>query len=446
MWQALKKGKTWVGPIVNKKKEGTFFQEESVISPVCDSEGKIVSYVSVRRDVTQEVAMQEQLRQAQKMESIGRLAGGVAHDFNNLLMVIRGYASLLMKRLPEEHPGHRMAAEVNKAVDRGAGLTRQLLAFGRKQVVQSRLLHLHEVIEETAKMMGQLLGENILVVQDFDTDLFPVLGDPVQIQQVLMNLALNARDAMPKGGTLTMETSRMKVPSVASADFGEVPEGNYAMLTVRDSGEGMSPEVQEHLFEPFFTTKDQGKGTGLGLAVVYGIVKQMGGHIVVRSQTGKGTSFRILFPEAPSPAVFPAGEKPLVQGKSSGGTETLLLVEDDEALRRVTTEMLRSEGYTVIHAAEAQEALRALREPHLEIRLMLSDVMMPGMQGTDLAEEALRLRPELKVILMSGYADQRALNRLLSRKGISFLAKPIPDDQLLHKLREVLDAGARKEK
>jgi PAS domain S-box-containing protein len=385
--------------------------------------------------------LQEQLNQAQRLESIGQLAGGVAHDFNNLLMVIGGYSTLLLKNLPEKHTGHNMVGEIQKATERGSGLTRQLLSFGRKQIVQARRLHLGEIIRETEKLMRQMLGENIRVILDCAPDLVPVVADPGQIHQVLMNLMINARDAMPRGGAIHVTTSNVKMPSAASVDFTGVPGENCAMLTVRDEGTGMTPEVRSRIFEPFFTTKGQGMGTGLGLAVIYGIVKQSRGDITVHSEVGKGTTFRILLPEAPKTAV-PSKEATQLDKKPVGGTETILLVEDDEALRKLTTMILRSAGYRVIHASEAQEALRTAGDSRENIHLMLSDVVMPGMNGLDLADNARLLRPELKVILMSGYSDHHIMSEVLTRGNLTFVSKPISDDQLLRKVREVLDGGA----
>ncbi|MFZ4695288.1 MAG: PAS domain S-box protein [Verrucomicrobiia bacterium] len=438
MWQTLNRRETWSARVINKKKDGTLYEEESTISPVLGGEGKVINYVAVKRDMTHEVAVQRQLLQAQKLEAVGRLAGGVAHDFNNLLMVIGGYAGLLLKRLSEEHPGRNMVDEIRQAVKRGASLTQQLLALGSKQMVQVQSIQLNAIVEESGAMLKQLMSENVRVIRNCASDLVPVMGDSNQLGQVLMNLILNARDAMPKGGTLTVETSNLAAPAAMSLGFEEVPEGRYAMLSVRDTGMGMSLEVQTHIFEPFYTTKEKGKGTGFGLPIVYGIIKRFGGHLAVQSQVGEGSTFRILLPEARQ-------APPLAKAPSSGermgaGTETLLLVEDEEALRRVTTEMLRSEGYHVIHASEAREALLALNNASISIDLMLSDVVMPGMQGTDLAMEALRLRPEMKVILMSGYSEHKVLDQVLLQKEIAFLAKPIPEEQLLRKLREVLDA------
>ena len=429
-----------------RRHDGEFRWIQDVGTPRHDSRGIFLGYIGHCLDITERMReeeerarLKEQINQARKMESVGQLAGGVAHDFNNLLMVIQGHISLLLKRMPPEAPERNKIEEIRKAANRGAALTRQLLTFGRKQVTQVCRIQINEIVEEILKMIGQILGEDIRVIMECAPHLGLVMMDPGQIQQVLMNLVVNARDAMPGGGTLTIETANVRVPSEASASFVDVPGGDYAMIVVRDTGLGMTPEVQSHLFEPFFTTKERGKGTGLGLAVVYGIVKQAGGYIAVQSEAGKGATFRILLPEVRKTEA--SIKKALESDKSPvGGTETILLVEDEEALRKVTTEILRSAGYRVIHAGGAEEALRILRDPKVPIRLMLSDVVMPGMQGPDLAAKAQLLRPELKVVLMSGYSEDKIMNQILL-ESMAFLAKPISDDQLLRKLREVLDGG-----
>ena len=417
-----------------------------------DATGKALRMVGTNWDFTErkraeeeKERMQAQIYQARKMESVGHLAGGVAHDFNNLLMVVGGYASLLLKRLPEEHPGYRMIGEIRKSVVRGGALTQQLLAFGGKQVTQIRRIGLNPVVEESSNMLKQLLPANIQVIRNCATDLVSVMGDSNQMGQVLMNLIINARDAMPKGGTLTLETTNMDARSTVSLGFESVPEGKYARLSVRDDGVGMTREEQSHLFEPFYTTKEKGKGTGLGLSIVHGIIVRNGGHLAVQSQVGKGSAFHILLPEVQeTPAVKP--EASSSEPTRGANTETILLVEDEEALRKVTVELLRSEGFRVIHASEAKEALLSLNDSSVKIHLMLSDVMMPGMQGTELAEDAIRLRPELKVILMSGYSENQIVDQMIARDKVIFLSKPVPEEQLLRELREVLDGGESKKR
>ena len=434
MWRTLTQGKTWIGHVTNKKKDGTLYEEETTISPVLDSAGKIVSYVAVKRDVTGEMESRRQLLQSQKIEVVGRLAGGVAHDFNNLLMVIGGYASLLLRRMPANDSNRHMAEEIRQTTERAAAITRQLLIFSRKQVVQAQRLDLNETLKEVDKMIRQMLGESIKVVKCGGKKLDPVMADPTQIQQVLMNLVVNAHDAMPVGGTLTLETRNVTLPS---PEFPGIPEGEYVLLSIRDTGEGMTPEVQSHMFEPFFTTKDRNKGTGLGLAIVHGIVTTAGGHISVQSRVGEGSVFRILFPKAQG---MPHGKRfPSRRRKTSGGTETILLVEDDEKVREVLSQLLQFHGYQVLEVADANQAIVICRGSIARVHLMLSDVVMPGMNGLDLAMMAIRERPDLKVVLMSGYSDSNIMDQIASRNDLVFLPKPIPDDQLLRKLREVLD-------
>ncbi len=437
LWEILSRGETWIGHFTNKKKDGTLYEEETTISPVLDPAGRIVNYVAVGRDVTRELEAQQQLLQSQKMDVVGRLAGGVAHDFNNLLMVIGGYASLLLKRLPPKDSSHRMVQEIRQTTERAAGITRQLLAFSHKQVVQTRRLNLNESLAEVGKILKQLLGEDIKVVKKCAPDLLPVMGDPTQIQQVLMNLLINARDAMSKSGTITLETSNLELSSARSKDFPSAPEGKYAMLVVRDTGAGMTPEVQSHLFEPFFSTKERGKGTGLGLSIVYGIVQQSGGHITVQSRVGAGTTFRILLPAVRKNST---DGKPLSPRKKKlSGTETVLLVEDDNKVLEVLARLLEANGYRVIQACNGEEALRVCRSTRKKIHLMLSDVVMPGIKGPDLAQKIQTLRPTLKVVLMSGYSDERTMAQIIAQNNPVFLQKPIPHEKLLQKLREVLD-------
>ncbi len=409
-------------------------------TPLHNKEGQLLGCVRVARDITEHKKFNQKILHSQKMEVVEQLAGGVAHDFNNLLMVIGGYASLLLKRLPAKNPSHRMVQEIRQATQRATSITRQLLTFSYKQIVQPRQLNLNESVTEVGNISKQLLGKDIQVVKGCAPDLVRVMADPIQIQQALMNLLLNARDAMPKGGTLTLETSNVKLSSARSKDFPSVPTGTYAMLVVRDTGTGMTPEVQSHLFEPFFSTKERSKGTGLGLSIVYGIIKQAGGHITVQSRVGKGSTFRILLPEAQANPL--AVNIPQPDQKPIGGTETILLVEDEDAVRQVTAQLMESEGYHVIQASNAEEALRVCHDSKNNIHLMLSDVVMPGMNGLDLAKKITLLHPELKVILMSGYSEARIMKRILLQKDLIFLQKPIPHERLFQKLREVLDQPA----
>jgi signal transduction histidine kinase/ActR/RegA family two-component response regulator len=367
------------------------------------------------------VVREEQLRQAQKMEAVGRLAGGVAHDFNNLLMAISGYAELALSAKTDASRRERIE-EIATAADRAAALTRQLLAFSRKQVLQPRVISLNTVVSEIEKMLGRLIGEDIELVTRLTPTLLNVLADPGQLEQVLVNLAVNARDAMPEGGRLVIETENAECgPDHPLAD-AELEAGSYVVLVVRDTGHGMAPEVLDHLFEPFFTTKDSGKGTGLGLSTVYGIVKQSGGAITVDSGTGLGTTFRIYLPTAT--AEMEALESSSVPVSPRAGGEHLLVVEDNRAVRTFVSEALTTAGYQVLDADSAESALELLASDERPIDLLLTDVVLPKMDGYDLSRHALARRPALRIIYMSGYVDSPRLRELALREGIDLIEKP----------------------
>ncbi len=391
---------------------------------------------------TEEVLQQTeaQLRQSQKMEAVGRLAGGVAHDFNNLLTVIRGYSELLLARLRPDDPMHKDMGEVKKAADRASGLTRQLLAFSRRQFIAPKVLDLNALIANMDGMLRRLLGEDIV---ELCTELTPQAGaikaDPGQIEQVIMNLAVNARDAMPKGGRLTIETRNVTVGTPSRQSPSIVKPGTYVLLAVRDTGHGMDAETQSHLFEPFFTTKEKGKGTGLGLSTVYGIVKQNGGNIVVESKPGQGATFKIYFPLVEPDAQSGAGAPEVAE--PAHGRETILLVEDEPAVRGLVHETLRLHGYKVLEARHGIEALMTGAKYQGPIHLLLTDVVMPQMSGPEVAEKIQVVRPGIKVLFMSGYPDHPAFERGgISRESL-FLAKPFSPNVLAKKVRDVLDGA-----
>jgi PAS domain S-box-containing protein len=379
-----------------------------------------------------------QLRQAQKMEAVGRLAGGVAHDFNNLLTVIRGYSELILCRLQPGNPSRREMEEVKKAADRAAGLTSQLLAFSRRQFVSAKVVDLNAVVMNMDGMLRRLLGEDIIeLCADLEQDLGSIKADPGQIEQVIMNLAVNARDAMPTGGRLTIETRNVTVGKGPQRDTVMLDEGAYVMLAVRDTGHGMTEETQSHLFEPFFTTKEKGKGTGLGLSTVYGIVKQSGGTIGVESKLGCGTTFKIFFPrvdETASGATVPGASAVRAHGR-----ETILLVEDEPAVRGLVHEALRLNGYNVLVARHGIEALLTGAKHMGPIHLLLTDVVMPQMSGPEVAEKLTAVRPEIKVLYMSGYPDHPVFSQSGVKRGTAFLQKPFTPNVLTQKVREVLD-------
>jgi signal transduction histidine kinase len=437
MWDTLKRGEVWKGRIVNRRKDGALFQEDASISPVFDAGGRLRNYVAVKRDVTHEMQLERQLAQAQKMEAVGRLAGGVAHDFNNLLGVISGYGELTRQKLGDGHALSSKLDEILKAAGRAAGLTRQLLAFSRRQVLQPTVLDLNGLVLDVEKMLGRLIGEDVRLATTLDPDLGRVKADAVQLEQVLMNLAVNARDAMPDGGRLTLETRNVELDQAYAAGHAPIPPGSYVMLAVSDTGTGMDAETQARAFEPFFTTKGVGQGTGLGLSTVYGIVKQSDGFIWCYSEPGHGTTFKIYLPRVEE-AVEPVRKAPAAPPKK--GTETLLLIEDDEALRELLCETLAEGGYTVLVADGGSKAFAIAGEYSGAIDMIVTDVIMPGENGREVAAQVRSLRPEADVLFMSGYTDDAIARHGVLDAGTHFLSKPFPPNALLRKVREVLDA------
>ncbi|MBI5369384.1 MAG: response regulator [Planctomycetes bacterium] len=400
-----------------------------------------VLYDSFRRR-EREDQLVEQLRQAQKMEALGRLAGGVAHDFNNILTAITGYSELILARLRERDPLCKDVEEIRRASERAASLTRQLLAFSRRQILRPVVLDLNAAVRDMERLLLRVLGEQVSLVVALEAQAAPIKADLSQIEQVLLNLAVNARDAMPGGGTLTLSTETIEVrPSDRRSPPGH-PAGDCVRLLVADTGSGLSPAAQNHLFEPFFTTKDPGQGTGLGLSTVYGIIHQSGGSITVRSEAGKGCVFTILFPRAQG-AIEPARQKTSVI-KAPRGTETILLTEDEAPVRNLVAQVLERCGYTVIAAQNAGEAL-LLSERHAgPIHLLLSDVVMPHVGGPVLAERLLGLRPDLAVLYVSGYTEEEILSHGIGTQAPAFLAKPFTPATLARKVREVLDGHGRR--
>jgi two-component system cell cycle sensor histidine kinase/response regulator CckA len=421
-----------------RRQDGTPVQVRLSGRTVLDEHGALEGYEIIAEDVSERWHLEEQLRQAQKMEAVGRLAGGVAHDFNNLLTIVMGYSDLVLESLGATDAMRAYVEQIKKAGERAASLTRQLLAFARRQVLAPQALDLNTVVTNVDKMLRRLFGENIELSTVLEPELGWVKADPGQIEQVILNLVLNARDAMPQGGQLTLETANVELNEGYARSHESVLPGRYVMLAVSDSGIGMDAETQAHIFEPFFTTKEKGKGTGLGLATVYGIVKQSGGHIWLYSEPGQGTTFKIYLPrveEAAQPAEAISTGAPL-----AGGSETILLVEDEEGVRDLAGRILGLKGYKVITASNPTEATQVCERYEGPIQLLLTDVVMPTMSGRQLAEHVAFFRPGLKVLYMSGYTNSAIVPHGILEEGTPFLQKPFTPDSLTRNVREALDA------
>jgi two-component system cell cycle sensor histidine kinase/response regulator CckA len=439
LWETITSGGEWRGEFHNRKKDGTLLLARASISPIRDESGTITHFLGVEEDITAQRLLEEQLRRAQKMEAVGRLAAGIAHDFNNLLTVISGRSDLLCDKL---EPGGKLrdsVEEIRKAADRAAGLTRQLLAFSRQQILQPQILDLNVIVSRMDKLLLRLIREDIELRTAYSKDLGLIKADPSQIEQVVMNLAVNARDAMPRGGKLTIETSNVTLGSAYAGTHLQLTPGPYVLLAVSDTGIGMDEATKSRIFEPFFTTKEQGKGTGLGLATVYGIVKQSGGYIWVYSEAGQGTTFKVYFPQAGVPAV-PAADSSSQPHTSPQGDETILVAEDEAPLRRMVVEILESSGYRVLEAANGIDALKVAAGHAQPIHLLLTDIVMPGMGGRELAERMSAAYPKMKVLFTSGYTNDAVIRYGVLGAGAAFLQKPFSPQAVGRKVREVLDA------
>ena len=435
-WQAVLSGYGWQQESRIRTKSGREKTVEASVFAINGDAGQILCLVAIVRDVSERQRLQEQLQQAVKMEAVGRLAGGVAHDFNNLLNVIIGYSELMLERRNSAELLERGAREIRKAADRAANLTRQLLAFSRQQVLAPRILDLNDVIAEIKDLLLRMLGEDVELVVTPADGLDRVRADPGQIGQVIMNLAANSRDAMPQGGRFIVETANVMVDEAFSVQHANMPPGPYVVLSITDTGSGMTPEIRAHIFEPFFTTKETGKGTGLGLATVYGIVKQSGGYIWVYSKPGEGTTFKVYLPRVDAlPERMQTATAPAVNCR---GSETLLVVEDEEGVRVLVRDYLQMSGYTVLEAGRGEEALRIACEHAGQISLMITDVIMPGMNGRELAERMVLLRPDMKVLYMSGSAETAVYRKGILEPGAPFLQKPFGPPDLGRKVRDVL--------
>ncbi|HEV2749162.1 MAG TPA: response regulator [Gemmatimonadales bacterium] len=415
------------------RKDGSIITVETSARALSD--GRLLSTV---RDVTERRTLEEQLRQAQKMEAVGRLAGGVAHDFNNVLTAIFGYTDLLAEELPAESPFRQDLKEIRKAAERASGLTRQLLAFSRQQVLQPMVLRVNELVEDFEKMLRRLVAEDVELRLVLAPKVGNVRADAGQLQQVIMNLVVNARDAMPTGGKLLIETANTELSEQYVESHQPVIPGRYVMVAVSDTGTGMNAQTQARIFEPFFTTKEKGRGTGLGLSTVYGIVKQSGGYVWVYSELARGTTFKIYLPRVEAPPERPA---PSREAGTLAGTETILLAEDDEMLRPLAKGLLVKLGYTVLEAENAAQALAVASRHQGQIHLLVSDVVMPGASGRDLARRLAESRPDTKVLYISGYTDDAIVHHGMLEPGLNFLQKPFTPAALARKVREILNAG-----
>lgn len=396
--------------------------------------------LAVLIDITGRRQLEDQLRQAQKMEAVGMLAGGVAHDFNNLLTIITGYSQLILNNISDDDPNRHSVEQIMKAGERAAALTKQLLAFSRRQVLQPKVLDLNKLVTGLSAMLQRLIGEDIDLRLALNPDLGRVSADPGQVEQVLMNLVVNARDAMPKGGTLTVETTNRVLDESYAGRHISVKPGSYVMLAVSDNGAGMDQATQARLFEPFFTTKGSGKGTGLGLSTVFGIIKQSGGSVEVYSEPSKGTSVKVYLPRIDQPASL---ETESAAQRAPRGSETILVVEDEDMVRTLVRETLEREGYKVMDAADPLDARRIADQFRGHIHLLITDVVMPKVSGRELAVQLTRKRPQMQVLYMSGYTDNAIVNSGVLQKEVAFLQKPFTPAALTQKVREVLESKTR---
>jgi two-component system, cell cycle sensor histidine kinase and response regulator CckA len=436
LWDTISGGRTWTGRMINKRKDGGLYTEESTIAPVRDALGQTINYVAVKRDVTEQLRLAAQFQQVQKMEAIGQLAGGVAHDFNNMLSVILGYAEMALEKVDPAQPLHADLEEIHNAAMRSSEITRQLLAFARKQTIIPEMLDLNQNVESILKMLRRLIGEQIELVWKPKTDLWPVKMDPVQVDQILANLCVNARDAIADVGKITLETGNVVVDETYCAQHDGFVEGEYALLVVSDDGCGMGQEILDRIFEPFFTSKGVGQGTGLGLSTVYGVVKQNNGFINVYSEPGQGTTFRIYLPRYTDLSADIREEKAVEIPLSRG--ETVLLVEDQPELLIMAKMMLERLDYRVLTADKPSEALRQAEEHASEIQILITDVVMPEMNGRNLAERLQSLYPNLKTLFMSGYTANVIVNKGVLDPGVNFIQKPFSMKDLAAKVWEAL--------
>jgi two-component system NtrC family sensor kinase len=439
MWATLLAGEVWRGQMMNRHKDGSIYPEGQTITPVKDSSGVITHFIAIKRDLTEHRKLEAQLRQSQKMESIGTLAGGIAHDFNNILSAIIGYGEFTLMKMAADDQLRGYIKSMLEAAERAAKLTKELLHFSRKQDINKIQVDLNLIVATFEKFLTKIIGEDITYNTYLYEEPLPVLADGNQIEQMLMNLATNARDSMSSGGTLTVATEHIILDSEFVAAHGYLTPGSFALITVSDNGEGMDEATKQRIFEPFFTTKEVGKGTGLGLSMSYGIIKQHDGYITVYSEPGVGTTFRIYLPLSQSVARVELPE--CLEETPVGGTETILLAEDDESIRVLTKKLLREFGYTVIEAVDGQDAVSRFNENSTQIDLIVSDLIMPKMNGKEAVDLMRKVRPEMKAIFSSGYAPENLVDKVVLDGDVYMITKPVSPRDLLRMVRKVLDEG-----
>ena len=440
LWTTILAGGEWRGEFHNRKKNGDLYWEQALIAPIRDNSNAITHFIAIKEDITERKQLETHLRHAQKMDAIGQLAGGIAHDFNNILTAIVGYASIMELKLPTDSPLKKNAAQIVVTAERGASLTQGLLAFSRKQVSNPVVIDLNEIITRVHQLLLRLISEDIHLEINLDHHVLPVLADSGQIEQVLMNMSTNARDALPHGGSIVITTEAVTLDTdfVIARGFGT--PGRYALLTISDSGAGMEAEIVKHVFEPFYTTKEQGKGTGLGLSIVYGIIKEHNGYVLCYSTIGIGTIFQIYLPLLDA---SPAETEEKIQERQQDVQEQnyILLAEDNEMSRAFGREILEEFGYSVVEAVDGEDALEKFRKLGGQISLVILDVIMPKMNGREVYDTIRGIAPNVRVLFCSGYARDVVISQGGLEEGMDYLAKPFTPKELLMKIREVLDYG-----
>jgi PAS domain S-box-containing protein len=439
MWNRLSQGETWSGHFVNRHRDGALFKWASTISPMLDSEDRITSYVAVCRDITRESQLEEQLRQSQKMDAVGRLASGISHDFNNLMSAILVHTDALLDDMGPDHELQSEIQIIRQVAERGADLTRQLLAFGKRQMLNPRIIDLNDVVQNISRMLRRVLSENITLETRLAGQSALVQADPIQVTQVGMNLAINARDAMPRGGRLLIETGRRMLSATEAEECGAPVAGAYVMLRVTDDGVGMNEETRRHVFEPFFTTKESRKGTGLGLSTVYGIVSQSKGFIQIESAPEQGAIFSVFLPASEDDADVEPEDEPAVSAATAAHGETILVVEDDRMVRELAARVLRRHGYHVLDAPHAEAALAQIKAYDGIIDLVLTDSIMPGMNGREMAQRIQHLCPETRIMYMSGHPDETLAPLGFLDDGLRFIKKPFTMDFLVQCVYDALN-------